>query len=69
VIDNLKIADTSTDSAVREKHYKIALEKISSELYWLPMFTYAKYYVYSGELDFQTTPDEIPRFFAAKWKS
>jgi len=60
--------DTSTDPAAREAAYKKALSIISSELYWLPMFTYAKYYAFSKELDFKTTPDEIPRFYSAKWK-
>ena len=54
--------------AVRQQAYKEALARISGELYWLPMFTYAKYYVFSNELDFKTTPDEIPRFYTAKWK-
>ena len=31
------------------------------------MFTYAKYYAYSMDLDFTPTSDEIPRFYAAKW--
>ncbi|MCY4589159.1 MAG: ABC transporter substrate-binding protein [Alphaproteobacteria bacterium] len=60
--------DSSTNPADREAAYKKALERISGELYWLPMFTYAKYYVYANDLDFQTTSDEIPRFYAAKWK-
>ena len=60
--------DSSTNPADREAAYKKALERISGELYWLPMFTYAKYYVYAKDLDFQTTSDEIPRFYAAKWK-
>jgi peptide/nickel transport system substrate-binding protein len=68
VIKALETADTSTDPAERERNYKEALTKISGELYWLPMFTYAKYYVYSNELDFTPTPDEIPRFYTAKWK-
>ncbi|MDX1528284.1 MAG: ABC transporter substrate-binding protein [Gammaproteobacteria bacterium] len=68
VIQNLQVADTSVEPAVREKHYRAALEKISANLYWLPMFTYAKYYVYSKDLDFKATPDEIPRFYTAKWK-
>ncbi len=67
VISNLKKADTSTDPEMRKKYYKLALQKISSELYWLPMFTYAKYYVFSKDLNFTTTPDEIPRFYASKW--
>ena len=68
VIDLLKQGDTTTDAAAREAAYSKALSKISGELYWLPMFTYAKYYAWSNDLDFKTTSDEIPRFFAAKWK-
>ena len=68
VMKALETADNSTDPAVREAQYKEALSRISGELYWLPMFTYAKYYVFSNDLDFQTTPDEIPRFYTAKWK-
>lgn len=68
VIKELEVADTSTDPKVRKKHYRKALDRISSEVYWLPMFTYAKYYAYSKDLDFTPTPDEIPRFFTAKWK-
>ena len=68
VIKALEEGDTSTDPAARKAAYKRALDKISGELYWLPMFTYAKYYVYSKDLDFKTTPDEIPRFYTAKWK-
>jgi len=68
VIKWLEVADTSTDPAKRKEYYKKALERISSELYWLPMFTYAKYYAYSSDLDFTPTPDEIPRFYTAKWK-
>jgi len=68
VIEALAKADTSTDSKVREESYRRALAKISEEVYWLPMFTYAKYYAYSKDLDFVPTPDEIPRFYTARWK-
>ncbi len=68
VVEALKVADTSVDPEVRKAKYKEALGIISSELYWLPMFTYAKYYAYSSDVDFTPTPDEIPRFFTAKWK-
>ena len=64
----LNIADNSIDPEVRKANYKMAFERISGELYWLPMFTYAKYYAYSKDLDFKATPDEIPRFYTAKWK-
>ena len=68
VIEWLAVADSSTDPEVRKANYKKALAKISGELYWLPMFTYAKYYAYTSDLDFTPTPDEIPRFYTAKWK-
>ena len=44
------------------------IKRIAAESYWVPMFTYAKYYAYSKDLDFTPTSDEIPPFFAAKWK-
>jgi peptide/nickel transport system substrate-binding protein len=68
VVKWLADAGTTTDTAKRKELYKKALSRISGELYWLPMFTYAKYYVYSNDLNFQTTSDEIPRFYAASWK-
>jgi peptide/nickel transport system substrate-binding protein len=68
VIELLAKADTSTDPEERKAAYKEALNIISSELYWLPMFTYAKYYAFSNDLDFMPTSDEIPRFYATKWK-
>ena len=68
VIAWLEEGDTSTDPEVRAAAYKKALGRISGELYWLPMFTYAKYYAYSNDLHFVPTSDEIPRFYATKWK-
>ena len=68
VVAAMKEGDTSVDREVRKAKYKEALSRISAELYWLPMFTYAKYYAYSSDLDFTPTSDEIPRFFTAKWK-
>jgi peptide/nickel transport system substrate-binding protein len=68
VIAWLEEADTTLDPEKRAELYKKALSKISAELYWLPMFTYAKYYAWTADLDFTPTSDEIPRFYAASWK-
>jgi peptide/nickel transport system substrate-binding protein len=68
VNETIKAAGTTTDPKEREALYKKAQSKIVSELYWLPMFTYAKYYAFSKDLDFKPTSDEIPRFYNAKWK-
>ena len=44
------------------------LKKIADEAYWVPLFTYAKYYAYSKDLDFKASSDEIPKFYRSKWK-
>ncbi|HUF85956.1 MAG TPA: ABC transporter substrate-binding protein [Thermohalobaculum sp.] len=68
VLAAIKEGNSSIDVEARKAAYKKALSKISGELYWLPMFTYAKYYAWSDDLDFTPTSDEIPRFYTASWK-
>ena len=61
-------ADSLTDPVKRKAVWQKALARIAAEALWVPLFTYAKYYAFSKELDFKPTSDEIPQFFAAKWK-
>lgn len=61
-------ADGTIDPERRKAIWKQAQQRIADEAYWVSLFTYAKYYVYSKELDFKATSDEIPQFFKAKWK-
>ncbi|RJE79598.1 ABC transporter substrate-binding protein [Paracoccus sp. JM45] len=60
--------DTSIDPEVRKEAYAEALGIIANEAYWLPLFSYAKYYAFSNDLEFTPTPDEIPRLYSATWK-
>ena len=64
----LDIGDSNTDPEVRKDAYKKALQGIQEQLCWLPMFTYTKNYGFSKDLDFTPVADEIPRFYATKWK-
>jgi len=68
IMDALKEGDSNTDPGKRKAAYKKALSKLASEVCWLPLFSYAKYYAFTHDLDFTPTADEIPRFFTAKWK-
>ena len=61
-------ADSQTDPEKRKALWAAVHKRIAAEAYWVPMFTYAKYYAFSKDLDFTPTSDEIPPFFAAKWK-
>lgn len=61
-------ANSQTDPARRKQLSAEFLKKIQAEAYWMPLFTYAKYYAWSKALDFQPTTDELPQFFKARWK-
>lgn len=68
VIATIKEADGTIDPEKRKAIWHKALKKIAAEAYWVPLYTYAKFYVYSKSLDFKATSDEIPQFYRTKWK-
>jgi peptide/nickel transport system substrate-binding protein len=68
VRDALEIADTSIDPNVRKENYKKALTRASSEALTLPLFSLPLTYAFTKDLSFTPYPDELPRFFEAKWK-
>lgn len=63
----LETGDTSNDPAVRKANYAKAIEKITGEVYWLPMFNHVRNYGYREELTFIPYQDEIPRFWQYGW--
>jgi peptide/nickel transport system substrate-binding protein len=52
----------------RKKAYSAAIKIITEKAYWLPLFTYVNNYAFSKSIEFKTFPDELPRFYYAKWK-
>lgn len=65
--DWLEVADTSTDPAQRKEYYSKALKRIADEAYWVPMFSYNTNYVFTKEVAYTPTPDEVLRFTTATW--
>lgn len=65
----LEAGDTNSDPAVRKANYAKAIEKITGEVYWLPMFNHVRNYGHREELNFIPYQDEIPRFWQYGWKS
>lgn len=63
----LDTGDNSIDEEVRKENYSKALKKIAAAAYWIPLFTYNSNYVFSKDVDFTPTPDEIVRFFDMSW--
>ncbi|MFV0297534.1 MAG: ABC transporter substrate-binding protein [Hyphomicrobiaceae bacterium] len=68
VIELADEAGSSVDPEMRKTLYNKLFKRIANEAYWIPMFTYAKYYAWSKDVNFTPTSDEIPRFALASWK-
>jgi peptide/nickel transport system substrate-binding protein len=58
----------TSDPEARKKAYSAAIKIATEKAYWLPINTYVNTYAFSKALDFKTYPDELPRFYLAKWK-
>ena len=61
-------ADGTIDPDKRKALWREIQVRIAEEAFWVPLFTYAKFYVYSKDLNFKATSDEIPQFYRARWK-
>ncbi|HEY8334787.1 MAG TPA: ABC transporter substrate-binding protein [Tardiphaga sp.] len=63
-----KTADTTVDTDKRLKLYADALKMIAEKEYLMPLFSYPANYAFTSDLTFTGQPDELPRFYMAKWK-
>ena len=68
VRDLLDAGDTSVKPAVRQVAYKNALIKIAEQAYTVPLYSLPVYYAYTKDLEFRPDPDELPRFWEARWR-
>jgi len=58
----------TADKEARKTAYSKAIQIATAKAYWLPINTYVNTYAFSKQLEFKTYPDELPRFYFAKWK-
>ena len=58
----------TADQAKRKENDSAAIKLMTEKAYWLPLFTYVNTYAFSKQLQFKTFPDELPRFYMAKWQ-
>ncbi|MFG1311764.1 ABC transporter substrate-binding protein [Xanthobacter tagetidis] len=68
VTDMLKKADTTVETEARLAAYAEALKVIAERAYLVPLFSYSSNYAFTKDLEFSAQPDELPRFFTARWK-
>ena len=67
VLEWLNVADSSTNPDERIEYYTKALKKITGEAYWAPMFSYNTNYVFTSNVTYTPTPDEVLRFVDMSW--
>jgi peptide/nickel transport system substrate-binding protein len=67
VLEDLNIADSATDPEVRKTHYRAALQRIADQAFWAPMFSYNTNYVFTPEVSYTPTADEVLRFHTMTW--
>lgn len=64
----LDVADGSLDPEERKEYYGKAIEKITQEVYWFPMFTGIENFAFSEAFDFVPPRDNFVNFYAYGWK-
>lgn len=67
VLEWLDVADSSNDPEKRKEYYTKALQRISDEAYWAPMFSYNTNYVTNKDVNYTPTADEVLRFTNMTW--
>lgn len=64
----LEQADQTIEPKARSAQYADILGRISSQAYMAPMFSYSSNYAFTSDLNFDSWPDELPRFAMTSWK-
>jgi peptide/nickel transport system substrate-binding protein len=59
---------STADEEARKRAYDAAIRRATEQAYWLPLHTYVSVFGFQRQLEFPTFPDELPRFYLAKWK-
>lgn len=59
---------TTFDPEVRKRAYDALIRRVTEQAYWIPMHTYVTTYGLARNVEFKTYPDELPRFFLARWR-
>ena len=58
---------SSINPEVRKEAYSSAIKRITEQAYWAPLHSYVTTYGHAKQLAFTPYPDELPRFYLAKW--
>ena len=60
-------ADATMDVAKRKELYAKAIERITDQVYWLPLFTFVQNYAFTDQVAFTPSADELVRLYRVHW--
>lgn len=64
----LEQAGSTMDTSVRKTAYSAVIKRAMEQAYWVPLHTYVTTCGLSKDVDLETYPDELPRFWLYRWK-
>jgi peptide/nickel transport system substrate-binding protein len=64
----LEDAETSLNVAARKARYAQAIERITDQVYWLPLYTFVQNYGFADQLVFTPSLDGFARLYRVRWK-
>ena len=68
VIRLVKEGGSVVDPDKRREAYSAAIQRITANADYMPLFTFVTTYAMNKNLNFKTFRDELPRFYLATWK-
>lgn len=66
--DQAEAAAATIDRDQRLANYDRATRRMNEQVMWHPLWTNPVTYAHAEKLDFNSFPDENPRFYLMKWK-
>ncbi|HME23735.1 MAG TPA: ABC transporter substrate-binding protein [Acetobacteraceae bacterium] len=63
----LGAADETTDAAKQKELYAKAIERITDQVDWLPLFTFVQNYAFTDQVAFTPSADELVRLYRVHW--
>ena len=65
--DWVKASGRTTDKTARMEIFEQLLPYMAEQMYVLPLNTWSRHYIFASDLDWKPSPDELPRWYLARW--
>ncbi|QBF30530.1 ABC transporter substrate-binding protein [Thalassococcus sp. S3] len=67
--DLVASTNATFDMDLRAERFREAIQTITEQAYWVPVFKYTQNFLLSNDLEYVQPEDGMPRLFMARWKN